>query len=99
MTETLNITEARARFSELVQRARRGEEILISREGQVVARLVPAQGQGLSAPGLLKRWLPSEQAEALRRGLEAALPSAEQAAQEGEESDGLGRSLPRPRRG
>ena len=41
MTETLNIHEARARLSSLVDRAHGGEEFLIARRGRPLARLVP----------------------------------------------------------
>ena len=37
----VSITEARAKLSELVRRADAGEEILITRHGKVVARLLP----------------------------------------------------------
>ncbi|RME71250.1 MAG: type II toxin-antitoxin system prevent-host-death family antitoxin [Planctomycetota bacterium] len=37
----VNMHEARAQLSKLVERARRGEEIVIARAGQPVARLVP----------------------------------------------------------
>jgi len=36
--------EARAKFSELLDRVGRGEEIVITRGGKPAARLVPAQG-------------------------------------------------------
>ena len=39
--QTINIREARRRLSELVEAARRGESITITRRGKVVARLVP----------------------------------------------------------
>ena len=39
MSTTLNITEARARFSEIVDQVSRGEEIIITRMGRPIARL------------------------------------------------------------
>ena len=39
---TISIAEAKARFSELVRRAEGGEEIIVTRHGKMVARLVPA---------------------------------------------------------
>lgn len=39
----INAKEARQRFSELLDRAERGEEILITRRGQTVVRLVAAR--------------------------------------------------------
>lgn len=38
---TVGIFEAKNRLSELVERAARGEEIIITRRGEQVARLVP----------------------------------------------------------
>jgi prevent-host-death family protein len=42
--ETVNIHEAKTHFSRLVERAERGEEIIIARSGRPVARLVPLEG-------------------------------------------------------
>ena len=39
--EPVNITEARARFSELLKRVEMGEEIVIAKAGKPIARLVP----------------------------------------------------------
>ncbi|APH73205.1 type II toxin-antitoxin system Phd/YefM family antitoxin [Aquibium oceanicum] len=36
------VAEAKARFSELVKRAQAGEEIVVTRHGKPVARVVPA---------------------------------------------------------
>jgi prevent-host-death family protein len=41
--ETVNIHEAKTHFSRLVERAERGEEIIIARSGRPVARLVPLE--------------------------------------------------------
>jgi len=40
---TIGIFEAKNRLSELVERAARGEEIVITRRGEQVARLLPPQ--------------------------------------------------------
>jgi prevent-host-death family protein len=37
----INITDAKARFSQLLDRAAAGEEIVIARAGKPIARLVP----------------------------------------------------------
>lgn len=42
---TVGIFEAKKRLSELVERAARGEEIVITRRGEQVARLMPPQAQ------------------------------------------------------
>jgi prevent-host-death family protein len=39
--ETVNIHQAKTHLSRLVERAERGEEIIIARSGRPVARLVP----------------------------------------------------------
>ena len=41
MVETVNIHEARTRFSRLIERVEAGEEVVIARAGRPVARLVP----------------------------------------------------------
>jgi prevent-host-death family protein len=48
---SVNIAEAKARLPELVQRAARGEEIIISRNGQPQARLVSLPAQKPRTPG------------------------------------------------
>jgi prevent-host-death family protein len=48
---TLNIAEAKARLPELVQRAARGEEIIIARNGEPQARLVPLPPRHARVPG------------------------------------------------
>lgn len=39
---TISLTQARSQLSELVERARRGEAITVTRHGKAVAKLVPA---------------------------------------------------------
>ena len=41
MTATVNIHQAKTHFSKLIERMRLGEEIVIAKAGQPVARLVP----------------------------------------------------------
>jgi prevent-host-death family protein len=48
-----NITEAKARFSTLVERVQRGETIVIAKAGTPCARLVPLE-QAPRKPGALK---------------------------------------------
>lgn len=47
------IAEAKAKFSELVKRAEAGEEVLVTRHGKVVARLLPPAGAGHEKKPLL----------------------------------------------
>lgn len=54
-TESIDIRQAKARLSRLVERAEAGEEIKVSRAGQPVARIVPLLGPRTPRkPGLLK---------------------------------------------
>ena len=41
MTHTVNLYEAKTQLSRLVERAARGEEIVIAKSGKPMARLVP----------------------------------------------------------
>lgn len=41
MTATLGVLDARSRFSELIDRAERGEETIVTRHGRIVARIAP----------------------------------------------------------
>lgn len=42
--DAVNLSEAKAHLSELVDRAEAGEEVTILRRGRAVAKLVPADG-------------------------------------------------------
>jgi prevent-host-death family protein len=46
----VNIAEAKARLSQLALRASRGEEIILSRHGQPIARIVPLEDVVPAAP-------------------------------------------------
>lgn len=46
-TTVIAASEAKAKFSELLERARHGEGFAITLHGQQVARLVPVKGPGL----------------------------------------------------
>jgi prevent-host-death family protein len=45
--QTINIYEAKAHFSRLVERAAAGEEIIVAKAGKPVAKLVPYQQETL----------------------------------------------------
>ena len=51
LPKPVNIAEAKARLPELVQRAARGEEITIARNGEPQARLVPLAPAKPRIPG------------------------------------------------
>jgi prevent-host-death family protein len=50
----VNIAEAKARLSELVEKAARGEEIVIARDHKPVAKLVPVRTHAPRVPGSAK---------------------------------------------
>ena len=89
MTKSVNIAEAKAQLSALVDRAAAGEEIVLSRAGRPVARLVPLAERLPRQPGVCRSWqIPDE------LFLEPADPNDLQAA-EGVNTDALGLSTRR----
>ena len=46
----VNVKEVRAHFAEYIARAEHGEEIVITRKGQAVARLVPPKPHAILDP-------------------------------------------------
>ncbi|HYB56209.1 MAG TPA: type II toxin-antitoxin system prevent-host-death family antitoxin [Alphaproteobacteria bacterium] len=53
MTKTVNLYEAKTKLSELVERAAKGEEIVIAKAGKPCAKLVPLPvRKGLRPAGL-----------------------------------------------
>ena len=51
----VNVKEVRANFADYIARAERGEEIVITRNGQVVARLLPPKPHAALDPELLAK--------------------------------------------
>ncbi len=68
---TVGIFQAKRRLSELVERAGRGEEIVITRRGQPVARLLSPEAAAAyaQAGGLAERLRRTRTAHALGRGV------------------------------
>jgi prevent-host-death family protein len=54
MIERVQVAEAKAHFSALLERVQRGEEIQIARRGTVVARLVPERASRRSAADVFR---------------------------------------------
>lgn len=54
MATTVGVREARARLAELVDRAERGETVVITRSGREVARLGPPARREQRRPGRMK---------------------------------------------
>lgn len=70
MSEQVNIYDAKTRLSQLVDRAARGEEIVIARGGRPIARLVAWRFvSGQRKPGRLRGRV------RIRRGFDAPLPT------------------------
>lgn len=58
---TMSVYDAKARFSEIIERAQRGEPTVITKRGRVVAKLVPAKAAEWDRSAVL------DEAEAFRR--------------------------------
>ncbi|MGV0741465.1 type II toxin-antitoxin system Phd/YefM family antitoxin [Mycolicibacterium sp. XJ870] len=55
MSETVNVYDAKSRFSRLLAQVEAGDEIVISRHGRPIARLVPYQpDRVVRQPGIWK---------------------------------------------
>jgi prevent-host-death family protein len=54
MTITVNIAEAKARLSALIEAVERGEEVVLARAGTPVARLTVFAAKPMRRPGILK---------------------------------------------
>jgi prevent-host-death family protein len=54
MPRHVNIHEAKTQFSQLVDRAHAGEEIVVAKDGEPWARLVPLAALAPREPGLLR---------------------------------------------
>lgn len=90
MTCQVNIAEAKAKLSELLDRALAGEEIVIARAGKPLARLAPVEPRKHRKPGAWRGWAAGIPAEVF---LEPMDPEDLDAA-EGKFSDEFGISLP-----
>jgi prevent-host-death family protein len=56
MTQSVNIAEAKAKLSALVDRVAAGEEIILCRAGRPMARLMPLAERVPREPGILRDW-------------------------------------------
>lgn len=64
--ERLSVYDAKARFSELVERAESGRSTVITKRGRVVAKIVPARARTWDRSAVL------DEAEKLRRSLKVS---------------------------
>jgi len=92
MTAQFNIAEAKAKLSELLDRALTGEEIVIARAGEPMARLTPLKQKKRRGRGILRGWAANIPTEVFL----APMDDEDLAAAEGKFTDEFGISLPRP---
>ena len=86
----VTISEFRARLAEMVNRAEQGEEVVIARGRQPVAKLVPLQHKRKRRLGVLKNTMSAENLAALSEVLDQPLSTDDQAALEGRHTNLLG---------
>jgi len=94
MTCQMNIAEAKAKLSELLDRALAGEEIVVARAGKPLVRLVPVNGTKARKKGAWRGWAASIDTEVFL----APMDPEDLDAAEGKFSDEFGITLPRPSR-
>jgi prevent-host-death family protein len=90
MTAQFNIAEAKAKLSELLDRALSGEDIVIARAGEPLARLTPLARRRPREPGAWKGWGADIPTEVFL----APMDPEDLDAAEGKFSDEFGISLP-----
>lgn len=90
IAEPVTVSEFRARLAEMINRAERGEEVVIARGRAPVARLIGLQPKRRRRLGVLKEIVGQEAADALMEAFEEPLSPADQAALEGGLTDALG---------
>lgn len=91
MTSQINVAEAKAKLSELLDRALAGEEIVVARAGKPLVRLVPVNRPEPRKPGAWRGWAASTETEALL----APMDPEDLDAAEGKFSDDFGITRPR----
>jgi len=92
MTAQFNIAEAKAKLSELLDRALSGEDIVIARAGEPLARLTPVTRKVRRGRGILRGWAADVPTEVFL----APMDPEDLDAAEGKFSDEFGISLPQP---
>jgi prevent-host-death family protein len=88
----VNVAEAKAKLSELLDRAIAGEDIVIARAGKPLARLVPVNRMEPRKPGVWRGWAASIPTEVLL----APLDPEDLDAAEGKFTDDFGITRPPP---
>ena len=90
MTSQFNIAEAKAKLSQLLDRALAGEEIVIARSGEPLARLIPMKRKLREGRGIWRGWAASVPTKAFL----APMDDEELDAAEGKFTDEFGITLP-----
>ena len=91
MGKIVNIADAKATLSELIDAAIAGDDIVIARKGKAMVKLTPVASMQPRKPGLAKHWkIPDD--------LFLKKDPEEQAWLEGEHTDGYGISIPPKRK-
>lgn len=88
--EFVTVSAFRARLAEMISRVERGEEVVIARGREPVAKLVGLRPKRRRRLGVLKELVGQEAADALMEAFEKPLSPADQAALEGGLTDALG---------
>jgi prevent-host-death family protein len=88
MTTQINVAEAKAKLSALLDRALAGEDIVIARAGKPLARLVPLKRLPRRKPGAWRGWTASAEV------LMAPMDPEDLDAAEGKFSDAFGITKP-----
>ena len=89
----VTVSELRAHLAEMIGRAERGEEVVISRGTQPVAKLVPLGRGNRRRLGGLRELMSGRDLAALVEAIESPLAPRDQDALEGKDTDlvGIGR--------
>ncbi len=86
----VTISEFRAHFAAVVGRVEQGEEVVIARGRQPVAKLVPLQKKCTRRLGVLREMMSERILGMLARTIEQPLSPLDQASLEGKNTDTLG---------
>ena len=86
----VTVSEFRARLAEMVGRAEQGEEVVIARGRQPVAKLVPLQAKRRRRLGVLRELMSDHALAVLVEAIEKPLLPRDQATLEGKDTDILG---------
>lgn len=86
----VTMSEFRAHFAAVVGRVEQGEEVVIARGRQPVAKLVPLQKKCPRRLGVLREMMSGQMIGMLARAIEQPLSPLDQASLEGKNTDTLG---------